>query len=298
MNNNNQYSLLLGAHISIAGGLDKAVERAQAIGCTCMQIFVKNNKQWKAKELEKEQIDLFKTKLKKASAIKVVVAHANYLINIGSPNEAIREKSTDSLSFELNRCQLLNIPYLVLHPGASLTGTIEESLEHIARGLNYVLKENPGNTMILLENTAGQGSAVGTNLEQLSTIYNKIIDKERVGFCFDTCHAFAAGYDFTKEKNYEDFWKKFDNILGIEKLKAIHINDSKKECGSKKDRHEHIGKGKIGLEAFRLLFNDKRFFGIPKIIETPKDDLKEDIENMHILRKMLSENTKKELGLI
>ncbi|MEX0940332.1 MAG: deoxyribonuclease IV [Candidatus Babeliales bacterium] len=289
-------SLLLGAHMSIAGGLQKAIERGESIGCTCIQIFTKSNKQWAAKKLTEEDINNFKNAAKNSTIIKSIVAHAGYLINIGSPNELVNKKSVESLMAELLRCEMLNIPYLILHPGAHLYSSESDCINLIAKNLNLILSENPGNTTILLENTAGQGSNIGYTFEQLKKIYEKVIDKKRVNFCLDTCHAFAAGYDFSTPKEYQQMWIHFDETLGLENLKAIHINDSKFGLGLQKDRHANIGEGKIDLEAFRLLFNDERFFDVPKILETPKEEgLKEDIKNMNTIKNLLSSSTRKKL---
>ena len=289
----------MGAHMSIAGGIYKSVERGESIGCTCIQIFTKSNRQWYAKPLTKEDIDEFKLTLKNSDIIQDIVAHSSYLINIGSPNKTINKKSVESLSLELQRCEALGIPYLIFHPGAHLTSSIEKCLELIAKNINTIIDQNPGKTMLLLENTAGQGTNVGYTFEQLATIYKKVRKKSRVGFCLDTCHAFVAGYDFTTEKTYNAMWKEFAKVIGLKKLKVIHINDSKKGLGAHTDRHEDIGKGKIGLEGFRLLFNDKRFFDTPKILETPKDkDLKQDKMNMETIYKLLSPATKKTLIIV
>ena len=289
-------TLLLGAHMSIAGGLEKSIEQGESIDCTCIQIFTKSNRQWKATPLKKESVEAFKSAYKKSPLIQCVAAHTSYLINIGSPNKEINKKSVDSLELELKRAETLAIPYLILHPGSHGASTPQECIELIAQRLNEVLERNQCKTIILLENMGGQGSAVGYTFEQLAEIYKKIKNKKRVGFCFDTCHAFVAGYDFRDKKSYNALWKEFDHILGINNIKVFHINDSKKELGSRVDRHEDIGKGKLGLEPFRLLFNDKKFYDIPKILETPKEkDLKDDIKNINTIKKLLNSSTKKNL---
>lgn len=277
--------------MSISGGFEKSIDRAELIGCTCIQIFTKSNRQWYAKNLNKEEIALFKKKLDASTIIKVV-AHASYLINIGSPDKNTNQQSIDALSLELQRCQALGIPSLIIHPGAYLGSSLEACLELIAENLNTILDKNQGETSILLENTAGQGTTVGYTFEQLATIYGHIKQKKRIGFCFDTCHAFVAGYDFRTKKTYTNLWSHVDEIIGIKNIKAIHMNDSKKNLGSKVDRHEHIGKGQLGLEAFQLLLNDENLFDIPKILETPKDDsLSGYANNMETLRKLLIPKT-------
>lgn len=284
-------TLLLGAHISIAGGFEQAIIRGESIGCTAIQIFTKSNRQWNAKPIPQETSTLFKEAVR-ASSIQTVIAHAAYLINIGSPHNETRNKSIQSLMQELHRCQQLTIPYLVLHPGSRGSSSSKECLTAIAQALNQVLDTVPGTTMILLETMAGQGSNVCYHFEQLASVYELCHHKDRIGICFDTCHAFAAGYDLTTQSSYQETWKRFDHILGLDLLKAIHINDSKKGCGARVDRHEHIGKGMIGNECFQLLFNDTRFFTIPKILETPKDSLADDLRNIQHIESLITLKTK------
>ncbi|HSC24690.1 MAG TPA: deoxyribonuclease IV [Candidatus Babeliales bacterium] len=289
-----KHSLLFGAHMSISGGLDLAIQRGESIGCTAIQIFTKSNRQWYAKPLTDQTIITFK-KAWEESSIKSIIAHASYLINIGSPNEATEKKSLEALILEFKRCADLTIPYLVIHPG-SHTNTDEEScITRINNNLNTLFATVPDGT-ILLETMAGQGSNVGYTFEQLAQIIAYSPYKHRLGICFDTCHAFTAGYNFTTEKMYHDMWEKFDNIIGIKKLKAIHVNDSQQGIGSRVDRHTDIGKGKIGLKSFELLFNDPLFFDIPKILETPKNDLTDDKNNMNVLIGLLNTTTKKLLN--
>jgi len=291
-------TFLLGAHMSIAGGIEKSIERAASINCTCMQIFTKSNRQWYAKPLDNESIKAFKHTTKNNPSIKAIAVHASYLINIASLDTELNKKSLQALDIEFKRCQALEIPYLILHPGSCGNTNKKQCINAIAHAINTVLKNNPGKSMILLENMGGQGSVIGSTFEELAEIYKAVDDKKRIGFCFDTCHAFVAGYDFRDKKNYENLWLQFDKILGLENLKAFHINDSKKELGSNADRHEAIGKGKIGLEAFRLLVNDERFFDVPKILETPKEkDLEDDIKNINTLKSLISETTKKLLNI-
>lgn len=289
-------TLLFGAHMSTAGGFEKAIERGESINCTAIQIFTKSNRQWRAKKITDEQAQLFKDTLKKSS-IQSVIAHASYLINLGSPNTETVEKSKEGLFTELGRCDQLDIEYLVLHPGSHLKSGEQEALTRIAQNIDVVLSNYTGNTKILLETMAGQGSSVCYTFEHIATILKKSKNKKKLGVCFDTCHVFAAGYEFGTPSSYTRLWQDFDNIIGLKKLKAIHVNDSKKECGSKVDRHEDIGKGKIELKAFGLLFNDVRFFDIPKVLETPRDDLSDYARNMTVIKKLLSTSTKKMLGI-
>lgn len=289
-----KHILLLGGHMSIAGGLEQAIIRGESIGCTAIQIFVKSNRQWAARDLTDEEIVLFKETWKQSS-VSTIIAHAAYLINIGSPNKAARKKSINALVFELKRCEQLSIPHLVLHPGSRLNSTPEECYLAIAQGLDEIFDKNSGKTTILLENMAGQGSNVGNTFEGLAQIYHHVHYKKRVGFCFDTCHAFAAGYDIATKDGYKETWDAFDKILGLNKLMAIHLNDSKKELGSKLDRHEDIGKGQIGAEGFRLLVNDDRFVDIPKALETPKgkNALSDDAKNMRDVVHLLAKKNQK-----
>ena len=281
--------LLLGSHMSIAGGVEKSIHRGESIDSTCIQIFTASNRQWSYKTFLPEQIDAYKNAFTK-SPIKYVFSHASYLINLGSPKIETQEKSIEALVAELTRCDQLGLPYVVLHPGSALKSDPAECMELIAQNLDKAISRCSGKTIILLENMAGQGTAVAYRFEHLGTIYKHVTNKERVGICFDTAHAFAAGYEFRDKNSYEDMWQQFDQFIGIENLKAIHLNDSKKPLGSRVDRHEHIGKGEIGLEAFRLIMNDPRFFLIPKVLETPKeDDLQEDRENLKTLISLIED---------
>jgi len=288
--------LLLGGHMSISGGFHQAVERGESINCTAIQIFTRSNRQWQAKKLTQESADLFR-QARKGSCIRSVVSHLPYLVNIGSPNEDTYKKSVSLLKEELKRCDTLGIKYMILHPGSHLKDGEQTCLDRIVRGLNAVFANDTGQTMILLENMAGQGTNVGYQFEHLGYIIKKVNNKNRVGVCFDTCHAFAAGYDFRKQDGYDDMWRKFDKHVGLQKLKAFHINDSKKELGSRVDRHENIGQGKIGLGAFRLLFNDERFFKVPKVLETPKPTPELYVKNMKVIKRLLSPKTKKLLDV-
>jgi deoxyribonuclease-4 len=278
---------LVGAHMSIAGGLYKSVDRAEAVGATAMQIFTKSNQQWAAKKIMADDAAAFKQRLND-STVKKVNVHASYLINIGSADDALRAKSMHALIDELERCDLLGIDLLVLHPGAAVGGPKEECIKLIAQSINELFERYEGKADLVLENTAGQGTVVGCTLEQLAAIYKNIAEKKRVGFCIDTCHAFAAGYDLSNGTGYEQFWQEFDRLVGIEKLRVIHCNDSKKECGSRVDRHENIGDGKIGIKSFTLLMNDPRFAKIAKICETPKgeDEQVNDARNIETLKKL------------
>lgn len=289
--------LLIGAHMSIAKGFNQSVIDAESIGCSAYQIFTKSNRQWHAKPLTDETADTFQEAVAHSTIqSNHIIAHATYLINLGSPDKKIVNSSIKALIDELHRCEQLKIPYLVLHPGSHTTGTAKDSISAISDHINTALEQKT-KTVLLLENMAGQGSTIGKSFEELEQIYTNIEHKKRVGFCFDTCHAFAAGYSFSTHATYEAMWQEFDERLGIEKIHAIHMNDSKKECGSRVDRHENIGKGALGIEAFELLINDKRFFDVVKILETPKTSLQDDAKNLNVLRSLVHTTTKKLLDI-
>jgi deoxyribonuclease IV len=278
--------LLAGAHMSIAGGVHRAFERGLKAGCRTMQIFLKNSNQWKAKPLTEEDRALFQT-AEKQSGIGPVMAHDSYLINLASPDKSLQRKSIEAFIEEMNRANFLGIPYLILHPGSHVGSGIEEGIERIADALKYALDAVAPPVSLVLENTAGQGSSLGHCFEHLAAIMEKIPYQDRVGVCLDTCHLFAAGYDIRTPESYNATMRDFDRLIGVKKIRVFHVNDSKKELGSRVDRHAHIGKGFIGLEAFRSLVNDRRFARIPKIIETPKGpDLKEDIVNLATLHSL------------
>lgn len=278
----------LGAHMSIAGGVSKALERGYSIGCEAIQIFTKNQRQWKAKPLEPDEIERFKQK-RAETGIHPVVAHDTYLINLGSPDETAWQKSLDAYIHELERCEVLSIPYLVMHPGSHMGSGEEAGLRRIAEGLNRAHAATPGFRVItLLETTAGQGTNLGYRFEQLASIREMVAEPERVAICFDTCHAFAAGYELRTPEGYAETMAEFDRILGLDLLRCFHLNDSKTDLGSRVDRHQHIGQGLLGLEPFRLLLNDPRFAALPGLLETPKGkEMREDIENLRVLRSLV-----------
>lgn len=267
---------LLGAHESISGGLFKAVEAAAAVGCDCVQIFTKNSNQWKGKALAEKEIRAFTEALEKWN-ISHPIAHDSYLINLGSPDDVLWNRSVAAFEEEMLRAEALGIPYVVMHPGSYTTSSESAGLERIVEGLRRVLEHTEGiQTRCLLENTAGQGTNLGWKFEHLATIIEGVEGKPKkgrkpiLGVCFDTCHAFAAGYDFTTEEKYRKVFEEFDNLIGLDRLCAFHLNDATKECGSHIDRHAHIGYGKIGTAPFGFLLNDVRFKPIPMYLETPK----------------------------
>lgn len=258
----------IGAHESIAGGMEKAVERALEDGCESLQVFNKSSSQWKAKTLSGEEIELFRRGL--ADAKLPVISHASYLINLAGPEKKLHRKSVAAFAEELERCDRLGIPYLVIHPG-SHKGTGEDGgLERAAAALDSIYDARPAlATNVLLENTAGMGNCVGNTFEQLASIRSAMRHSRRVGVCFDTCHAFAAGYDMRTQAGYESTWARFDATVGLSNLKAFHLNDSKKNLACRVDRHEWIGDGFIGKDLFRFLVNDPRFEDVPAVLETP-----------------------------
>lgn len=277
--------MLFGAHESIAGGVDKAIERAQRATCDTIQIFNKSNNQWRAAELKPEVVENY-FKLQEETGISVATSHSSYLINIASPDKALRKKSLDALKVEMDRCNLLKIPSLVMHPGSHVGSGEELGLATITEQINVLFDELKDNQCtLLLETTAGQGSNLGHTFEQLATIIEGVEDSDHIGVCLDTCHVFAAGYPIHETKGFKKTIRDFNQIIGLDRLKIVHVNDSKKPFGSRRDRHEHLGKGCIGEEAFRCLVNDRRLKKIPMILETPKgDDLQEDRENLAYLR--------------
>lgn len=279
---------LMGAHTSISGRVSKAVDLAEGLGFSAMQIFVKNNNRWDAKPLEKTEIELFKTKLNN-SKLKFVVTHDSYLINLCAKDRAILKKSREAFIDELTRCELLGIPHLNFHPGAHGGAGEEEGIKIIAESLNIAHEKTKNyNVSSMLELTAGQGTSIGYKFEQIRNIINLVEEKDRMTVCIDTAHIFAAGYDIKNKIKYKNVIKEFDDIIGLERLKCMHINDSKKELGSRVDRHEHIGKGFIGLDGFSNIMNDKKLEKVPKILETPKGkEQLEDLENLKVLKKLI-----------
>jgi len=278
----------LGAHMSIAGGVDKAILRGQSIGCETIQVFTKSSNRWRAKPLVPEEIARFK-QAREESGINPVFGHTSYLINLGSPDEDLWQKSVDSFLVEMERCAALGLPYLVMHPGAHMGAGEDVGLRRIGRALDEILARTEGSgVIILLETTAGQGSNIGYRFEHLARLIEESAYPDRLGVCFDTCHAFAAGYDLRTPEAFHRTFEEFDALIGIGRLKAIHLNDSRGDLGSRIDRHEHIGLGKLGLEPFRLLLNDPRFRNLPMVLETPKGpDMKEDVMNLATLRSLI-----------
>jgi deoxyribonuclease IV len=288
--NHQQSAILLGAHMSIAGGVHRAIERARSIGCSAMQIFVKNNMQWFARPFTRAEIKTFLDHPQRGE-LGAVFAHANYLINLAATNPQFHANSIRALSEELTRADQLGLPFLVLHPGAHLGAGEEAGLKRVVGSINRILARIPQvKTRIALETTAGQGSCLGHTFDHLAYILTHVREPERLCVCLDTAHVFAAGYDLTSGASTRNMFREFERTIGLRHLVALHLNDSKTARGSRVDRHEHIGRGRIGLEAFRFIMRDRRFRKIPKVLETPKGkELLEDVENMKTLRE-LAEN--------
>lgn len=265
-------TLAFGSHMSASGGVDKSLARGEAIPVESLQLFSKNERQWIAKPLDPEVVERFHAEVERTGLTRLVV-HDSYLINLASPKPDILEKSIPAFADELQRCNTLGIPHLVTHPGAHTGSGVDAGIARFAQSLNEIFEAMPENrTMTLLETTAGQGTSLGRSFEEIAAIIALVDDKSRVGVCLDTCHIFAAGYDFRTPETYAETMARFDAVIGLDRLKVIHLNDSKNPLGSNKDRHDHIGDGEIGVEGFRQVVNDPRLDGIPGILETEKDD--------------------------
>ena len=279
--------MLIGAHMSIAGGAFNAFAQGEDAGCTTIQIFTKSSNQWKAKELSDEEIEKYHAEQKR-TMLKPVIAHDSYLINLGSPDVALLNKSREAFLVEMKRCEKFRIPYLVTHPGSHLGKGEEWGITKIAESISWLHAQAEGfNVKITLETTAGQGSNLGYRFEQIVSMIEQSSRPDKLAVCLDTCHIFAAGYDITTEETYDKTISEFDRIIGLDRLAVIHFNDAKKGLGTRIDRHEHIGEGVIGKKPFGFFMRDKRFEKIPKILETPKgDDGEMDKINLAILRKL------------
>jgi deoxyribonuclease IV len=279
---------LLGAHMSIAGGVNNAVLQGKEVGCDTVQLFTKSSRQWVSKPLGKDEIARFH-RAKKETGLNTVVAHDSYLYNFAAPDDVLRKKSVAGLIDEMERCEALGVTYLIAHPGAHVGTGEEAGIQMIAKSIDEMHRACPGyETKLAIEITAGQGSNLGYRFQQVRQIIDASKNSDQLRVCFDTEHAFAAGYDLRTKEGYERTFTEFDETIGLGLLVAFHLNDAKKDLGCRVDRHEHIGKGFIGLEAFRLLMNDRRFWGLPMCLETPKsDDCHEDRENLATLRNLL-----------
>ncbi len=274
--------------MSTAGGLANAVARALSVRSRVVQLFTRNCSQWKAKPLADPEVGAYRAAWE-ASGLVSAAAHDSYLINLASPDAALRERSIAALVEELRRCETLGIPYLVVHPGAHVGSGVLDGCDRAAEALNQALAvAHARHVMVLLETVAGQGTTLGRRFEELHRIRDRVEAKDRVGVCLDTCHVHAAGYDLVTERGWEETFMEFDAILGLEILRWIHLNDSKNERGSRVDRHEHIGRGRLGTEPFARILRDPRLHAVPKTLETPKgrDGVVMDRRNLSLLRKL------------
>ena len=278
---------LLGAHESVAGGLHLAFERIERVGGEALQIFTRNQRQWNPAELRVEEIELFRKAHEKSGGMPIA-SHASYLVNLATGKDELLEKSVQNLTLELTRCAQLGVPYVVLHPGSHGGDGVELGLERFTRGLDRAIERSGVAVQVLVETTAGQGTGLGSRFTELASILETSRFPQLLGVCVDTCHVFAAGYELRTAEGYEATVAALASSVGLDKIRFFHLNDSKKELGSRVDRHEHIGKGAIGLSGFKYLLNDKRFAGLPMTLETPKSDsLAEDCENLRILRSLI-----------
>ena len=282
--------------MSVAGGLPRAVERGIVHGCDAMQIFAKNASQWRGRQLPPEEVRAFR-RMVNGSGIKPVVSHASYLINLASANRGLRAQSLEAMGDELDRAESLGLLGVVLHPGCYTDGSEAHGLALIAEGLDLLLrKRRRGRTLVILEHTAGQGTSLGSTFEQLASIVGLMKAKRRIGVCLDTCHLLASGYDIASAEGYARTFEAFGRTVGFDRLKVFHMNDSKRPLGSRVDRHAHIGEGFVGLEAFGRIVNDRRFQGLPMLLETPKSEGKAtgpivadplDMKNLNALRALV-----------
>lgn len=275
--------MILGAHIFTSQGYKATFEEAKRLKCEAVQVFTKNQKQWKASPITDEDMEEFTTGQKQAG-VKITMAHGSYIINVASAKKPLWHMSLNSLIHEIERCSMLSIPLFVLHPGSAGESDRNEGIKSIIKALNQAIEKTSESVVrILLETAAGQGNTIGNKFEELAELIDGVENKERIGVCFDTCHVFAAGYDIRSEEAYKKTIDEFKRTIGFKNLFAFHINDSVKPLGSRVDRHDHIGKGQVGVEAFSHLLNDTRFQDIPMVIETPKDEDMDSV-NLKVLR--------------
>jgi deoxyribonuclease-4 len=286
---------LFGAHMSAAGGCHKALLTAQSFECETVQLFTKNNNQWKAKELAESDIQQFKDVLA-ATSLRFPMAHDSYLINLASPDDQLYQRSIDAFVIEMQRAEQLGLAYLVTHPGAHMGSGEEAGIERVIAGLDEAHRRCPDfRLQVLLETTAGQGSCLGWRFEHLSQILKGVRQSDRLGVCLDTCHVFAAGYELAPSSRFKATLKEFDRLVGLDRLRACHLNDSVKGLGSRVDRHAHVGEGAIGIEGFRLLVNERSVRDLPMVIETPKEETPlghTDARNLRTLRELIRKSAK------
>jgi deoxyribonuclease IV len=277
-----------GFHISIAGGFSKVVERAEIRGCETIQFFSRNPRGWKYNPLDEEDVGRFRSSIK-SSALSPIFLHLPYLPNIASQKSKFYERSIDSIITDLERAEQLGAHYLIIHIGHRGESTEDEAIKAVAQGIDQAFEKVKNSVVLLLENTAGQGSEVGSNFEQIKEIIGSVYDHKRMGICLDTAHTFEAGYDLSNKDGIERTLESFDQTIGLKRLHLLHLNDSKTPLGSRKDRHWHIGEGYIGLEGFRNLINHPLLKHLPGIMETPRNDTVEDLKNMKVIRSLVAE---------
>ncbi len=269
-----------GAHLSIAGGCHNALLEARGHGCTAVQLFTRNASQWQARPLTAQDVRAFRD-TRRQTKVRHLIAHDSYLINLASPDAALYRRSLDAFVDEVRRAESLGLAYLVMHPGAHIDGDEEAGLERVARALDEVHARTPGyRVRVLLETTAGQGTCLGHRFEHLARILARVSGPDRLGVCLDTCHVFAAGYALAPAAEYRATLRAFDRVIGLKRLRVFHVNDSLRPLGSRVDRHAPIGKGQLGLEPFRLLVNDRRFRHRPMVLETPPENVPQDLQTL------------------
>ena len=277
---------LIGAHCSTAGGVWTAFDRGEKIGCEAIQIFTKSNRRWKARAFKAKEIERFRKRAQESGL--PVVAHASYLINLASPKDDIWNKSLDAYIIEMDRCRQLGVPYLVMHPGAHTGSGYEAGIRRVAEAINHEHEQGDDSAMLLLEITAGTGTTLGAEMSHFEGIFAQVKEPERVGICWDTCHAVGAGWDITTPEGYASIMEEFEQKIGLDRIRCIHLNDSQYPLGSHRDRHTHIGYGYCTLETFRHVLNDPRFAKLPMLLETPKNEqMAQDVVNMSVLRALL-----------
>lgn len=276
----------IGVHVSVAGGLHRGVDEARGLGCGSLQLFTRNQQQWNARPLDDEEVRLFREARAGLDGLRYAFAHGSYLVNLASPDRTTRGRSIEAFLGEIRRSEALGLDFVVVHPGAHVGAGEADGLKRISDALGDAHAATPGfHVRVLVENAAGQGSALGRRFEELAWLFEHVDQPDRMGVCFDTCHAFAAGYDLATDAGYERTMGEFEAVVGTNRIRAFHLNDSKKGLGCRVDRHEHIGKGCLGLTPFRRLLNDRRFDGVPMVLETPKDgDM--DRKNLALLRSL------------
>lgn len=278
-------TLRIGTHVSIAGSIDKAVDRAADIGCNTFQIFTRNPRSWKMKELNTDEVGKFKEKVTMHKIYPSFV-HMPYLPNLASPKKDLYSRSIESLQIELARCNVLNVPYLITHLGSHLGSGERSGIGRVVDAINESLTEINNDVIILLENTSGYKNDVGGRLEDIGYVIGEVSDKKRIGFCLDTCHAFTAGYDIRTVHGVSYILEEIEEMIGLDKLRVIHLNDSKEDFNSKKDKHDHIGLGKIGLSGFEAILKNDKFSKVPFILETPIDERRDDLGNIRRVREI------------